>query len=56
MRSKGELSKLLKDEAFGKADVIQLVELVMDKFDAPETLRRGTELSVQANPYSGSEA
>ena len=55
MRSKGELSTLLEDERFGKADVIQLVELIMDKFDAPETMKRGAELSKKANLYSPSD-
>jgi pyruvate decarboxylase len=38
------LSTLLGDETFGKADVVQLVELIMDKLDAPETLKREAEL------------
>ncbi|KAF8523212.1 pyruvate decarboxylase [Gautieria morchelliformis] len=52
VRNKGELSTLLEDETFGKADGIQLVELIMDKFDAPETLKREVEMSQKASSYS----
>jgi pyruvate decarboxylase len=52
VRTKEELSTLLKDEKFGKADMIQLVELIMDKFDAPDTLKRGAKLSQMANSYT----
>jgi pyruvate decarboxylase len=38
-RCKKELSELLDNEEFGKAGVIQLVELFMDKMDAPAGLR-----------------
>ncbi|KAF8580115.1 pyruvate decarboxylase [Ramaria rubella] len=52
VKSKGELSALLEDEAFGKADVIQLVEIIMDKFDAPATLKRQAQLSKGTNAYT----
>ena len=39
VRSKKELSELLDDEEFGKPNFIQLVELFMDKMDAPVALK-----------------
>lgn len=52
IRNKAELSSLLDDEKFGNAEVIQLVEVFMDKLDAPEALKRGAELSKAANAYA----
>jgi len=37
-RNKQELSELLDNEEFGKANFIQLVEIFMDKMDAPSAL------------------
>jgi len=51
VRTKQELDALLKDESFAKADGIQLVEVMMDKYDAPVPLLRQTELSVKTNHY-----
>lgn len=51
VRTKKELDALLNDESFAKADGIQLVEVIMDKYDAPLPLLRQTELSVKANHY-----
>lgn len=51
VRTKEQLDKLLSDESFAKADEIQLVEIIMDKFDGPQTLRRQAELSGKANAY-----
>ncbi|ODV92559.1 hypothetical protein CANCADRAFT_30685 [Tortispora caseinolytica NRRL Y-17796] len=45
----GELDALLKDEQFNSADVIQLVELVIPKLDAPSTLKKQAELTAQYN-------
>jgi len=39
VRTKDELEKLLADPQFESADKIQLVEVIMDKFDAPRALR-----------------
>lgn len=52
VRTKKELSTLLDDEQFGNAAIVQLVELVMDKFDAPESLKREAQLSQKANSYT----
>ncbi|THH04949.1 hypothetical protein EW145_g5147 [Phellinidium pouzarii] len=49
--TKAELSALLDDDAFAAASEIQLVEVTMDKFDAPPTLLRQAELCGQANAY-----
>ena len=38
VRMKGELEKLLVDVAFAKAENMQLVEVIMDKLDAPRAL------------------
>lgn len=38
MHNKTELSKLLDDPTFAGTDKIQLVEVMMDKFDAPRAL------------------
>lgn len=51
VRTKDELSALLDNESFAKASEIQLVELIMDKFDAPPALRRQAELSGKTNHY-----
>ena len=51
VRTKKELDALLKDESFANADGIQLVEVIMDKYDAPLPLLRQTELSVKTNHY-----
>jgi pyruvate decarboxylase len=51
VRTKKELDALLKDESFANAGCIQLVEVIMDKYDAPLPLLRQTELSVKTNHY-----
>ena len=45
------LDALLKNDAFGKADKIQLVEMIMDKHDAPKGLKVQAELSGKTNKY-----
>jgi pyruvate decarboxylase len=45
VRNKQELSSLLDDKSFASADVIQLVEVVMDKYDAPRALQIEAQLS-----------
>jgi len=37
-RTKDELENLLVEPAFAKAETMQLVEVIMDKFDAPRAL------------------
>ncbi|KAL7280039.1 hypothetical protein ACG7TL_006453 [Trametes sanguinea] len=51
VRTKQELSDLLDDATFARADVIQLVELVMPKEDAPRALKVQAELSGKTNRY-----
>ena len=51
VRTKDELSQLLDTESFAKADKIQLVEVIMEKFDAPRSLKVQAELSGQTNKY-----
>jgi pyruvate decarboxylase len=38
VRTKGELERLLADTSFAKAEKMQLVEVIMDKLDAPRAL------------------
>jgi pyruvate decarboxylase len=52
VHNKEELEKLLNDEAFQKADKAQLVEVMMDQFDAPRALKVQAELSGKSNKYS----
>lgn len=49
--TKAELDALLSDPEFNKAERMQLVEVIMDKFDAPEALQRQAELSGKTNAY-----
>lgn len=51
VRTKSELSQLLDNEEFAKADKIQLVEMIMDVLDAPRALKLQAELSGKANKY-----
>jgi pyruvate decarboxylase len=46
-RSVSELEALLNSEEFGEANYIQLVEVVMDRFDVPEALKRSQCQPVQ---------
>ena len=39
VKTKTELSNLLDNEEFAKADNIQLVEMIMDMYDAPRALK-----------------
>ena len=50
-RDKKELSDLLEDEKIGRADRIQLVEVMMEKLDAPRALQAQTELTGKTNSY-----
>lgn len=47
VRNKSELNKLLDDEEFASARKIQLVEVIMDKYDTPRALRASAELTAK---------
>ncbi|EJC98857.1 pyruvate decarboxylase [Fomitiporia mediterranea MF3/22] len=51
VNTKEELSALLDNQDFASAKEIQLVEIMMDKFDAPRALRKQAELSGKTNSY-----
>lgn len=51
VHTKKELSALLDDSAFASCETIQLVEVMMDQFDAPQALQRQAELSGKTNAY-----
>jgi len=44
VRDKNNLDKLLDNPDFAEANRIQLVDVVMDKYDAPRALKAGSEL------------
>ena len=50
--TKTELSNLLDNPEFAKADKIQLVELIMPRHDAPRALKVQAELSGKTNAYT----
>ena len=52
VRTKQELSDLLDDPTFAKAEVIQLVEMMMEMHDAPRALKVQAELSGKTNRYT----
>ena len=52
VRNKQELSDLLDDSTFAKAEVIQLVEMIMPQKDAPRALKVQAELSGKTNRYA----
>lgn len=51
VHNKTELSALLDDATFASANKIQLVEVMMDKYDAPRALQVQSELSGKTNKY-----
>jgi len=51
--TKKELSDLLNDYSFASANKMQLVEVSMDAFDAPQPLIRQAELTGKGNAYGG---
>ncbi|KAI0317507.1 pyruvate decarboxylase [Amylostereum chailletii] len=51
VHDKQELDALLDDPAFANAECVQLVEVMMDQFDAPLALQRQAELSGKTNQY-----
>ncbi|KAG6864822.1 hypothetical protein C0993_008500 [Termitomyces sp. T159_Od127] len=54
VRTKTELSDLLDNSAFARADKMQVVEVIMDKLDAPRSLQLQAEASGKANAYDAS--
>jgi len=51
VHTKDELDKLLQDEAFARAERIQLVEIMMEQLDAPRALKLQAEMSGKTNGY-----
>ncbi|OAX42334.1 pyruvate decarboxylase [Rhizopogon vinicolor AM-OR11-026] len=47
VRSKAELDKLLDDDEFASAQKIQLVEVLMDKYDTPRALQAAADLTAK---------
>jgi len=47
VRSKSELDKLLDDDEFASARKIQLVEVIMDKYDTPRALQASADLTAK---------
>lgn len=47
VRSKSELNKLLDDQEFASAQKIQLVEVIMDKYDTPRALQASADLTAK---------
>jgi len=52
VNNKYELTELLENEKFASADVLQLVEVMMPKLDAPRALKVQAELSGKTNQYA----
>ncbi|KIK69596.1 hypothetical protein GYMLUDRAFT_212230 [Collybiopsis luxurians FD-317 M1] len=52
VNNKKELSELLGNDSFAAANVMQLVEVMMPKLDAPRALQVQAELSGKSNQYS----
>jgi pyruvate decarboxylase len=50
--TKDELTALLNDKSFTDAKKIQLVELKMDKFDAPKSMIVSSPIVVKENKYT----
>lgn len=51
VHNKRELSDLLDDDSFAKAEKIQVVEVIMDPLDAPLALVRQAEMTGKGNTY-----
>jgi pyruvate decarboxylase len=47
VRNKSELNKLLDDDEFANAGRIQLVEVIMDKYDTPRALQAAADLTAK---------
>ena len=55
VHTRDELSKLLDDPGFASAKEMQLVEVMMEQFDAPPALLAQAELSAKTNAYVANE-
>lgn len=51
VQTKQQLDELLKDQSFANPDRIRLIEVVMQRGDAPEALKRQAEATGMANKY-----
>lgn len=51
VETKQDLDQLLQEEEFNKPDRIRLIEMVMQRGDAPKALKRQAEATGQANKY-----
>lgn len=51
VHNKAELSDLLEDANFARAEKMQMVEVMMDRLDAPRSLKLQAEASGRANAY-----
>src|SRR5436190_24357454 len=54
-RTRDELDFILNDKAFNKADVIQVVEVFMDKYDYPWRVTAQVDLAMAANKKRAEE-
>jgi pyruvate decarboxylase len=52
VHNKPELDALLEDKTFASTEKIQLVEVMMEKHDAPRALTMQAELSGKTNAYA----
>lgn len=52
VNNKSELTELLENPKFVAAEVLQLVEVMMPKHDAPRALQVQAELSGKTNQYA----
>jgi pyruvate decarboxylase len=52
VRNKEELGQLLDDDAFARAEKMQLVEVIMERMDAPRALKVQAGLSGKTNMYA----
>ncbi|KIO02700.1 hypothetical protein M404DRAFT_147308 [Pisolithus tinctorius Marx 270] len=52
VRDKASLNRLLEDPEFAKANKIQLVEVIMDKYDTPRALEAGSAMSMLSTQKS----
>jgi len=47
VRNKSELDRLLDDHEFASAQKIQLVEVIMDKYDTPRALQASADITAK---------
>jgi len=56
VKTPDELSRVLEDKEFQKAEKMQLVEVIMNKFDGPRLLVEQSELTAKLNHYGTNTA